>query len=83
MGAFGLVLVYFCLWFGILYLFLKTIAINGKSMLGRENMVAFIVAALVVPPLMYAFEYIVGVSITSSHVAIIMFFLFALNLYPI
>ncbi|WP_375684032.1 MULTISPECIES: hypothetical protein [unclassified Bartonella] len=83
MGAFGLVLVYFCLWFGILYLFLKTIAINGKSMLGRENMVAFIVAALVVPPLMYAFEYIVGVPITSPHVIIIMFFLsFCIEFIP-
>lgn len=50
MGAFGLVLAYFCLWFGTLYLFCKTIAINGKSMLGRENMVAFIVSALVIPP---------------------------------
>ncbi|WP_375674663.1 MULTISPECIES: hypothetical protein [unclassified Bartonella] len=83
MDAFGLVLVYFCLWLGILYLFLKTIAINGKSMLGRENMVAFIVAALVVPPLMYAFEYIVGVPITSPHVIIIMFFLsFCIEFIP-
>ncbi|WP_246668498.1 hypothetical protein [Bartonella refiksaydamii] len=85
MDAFGLVFVYFCLWFGM-YLFFKTIAINGKSMLGRENMVAFIVAALVTPPLIYAFEYfeyIVGVSITSSHAAIIMFFLsFCIEFIP-
>ncbi|WP_273724143.1 hypothetical protein [Bartonella sp. AU18XJBT] len=55
-------------------------------MLGRENMVAFIVAALVTPPLIYAFEYfeyIVGVSITSSYVAIIMFFLsFCIEFIP-
>ncbi|WP_375638756.1 hypothetical protein [Bartonella sp. MF74HXZ] len=86
MGEFSIVLVYFCLWFGMLYLFLKTIAINGKSMLGRENIVAFIVAALVIPPLIYAFEYfeyIVGVPITSSHVAIIMFFLsFCIEFIP-
>lgn len=80
--AFGLVLVYFCLWFGM-YLLFKTIAINGKSMLGRENMAAFIVAALVVPPIIYVFEYIDYVSITSSHVAIIMFFLsFCIKFIP-
>ncbi len=80
--AFILVLVYFCLWFGM-YLLFKTIAINGKSMLGRENMVAFIVAALVVPPIIYVFEYIVGVPITSPPVTIIMFFLsFCIEFIP-
>ncbi|WP_375634860.1 MULTISPECIES: hypothetical protein [unclassified Bartonella] len=46
-------------------------------------MVAFIVAALVVPPIIYIFEYIEDVSITSSHVAIIMFFLsFCIEFIP-
>ncbi|WP_273758052.1 hypothetical protein [Bartonella sp. AU55XJBT] len=82
MGAFGLVLAYFCLWFGM-YLFFKTIAINGKSMLYKGSMVAFIVAALVVLPIIYIFEYIDDVPITSSHVAIIMFFLsFCMEFIP-
>ncbi|WP_246744017.1 hypothetical protein [Bartonella raoultii] len=81
MDAFCLVLVYFCLWFGV-YLFFKTIAINGKSVLYR-SIVAFIVAALVTPTLMYAFEYIVGVPITSPPVPIIMFFLsFCIEFIP-